>query len=569
MKKSPVIIAGTISAVLAASLWGGLFGVWRDKLDDLLFTTKPASTEIVIVAIDEASLQSIGQWPWPRAVFGRAINSLSSADMIGIDVNFKEKSGRGDADDDYLASALHDSNGKVVLSSEIGSDGGLILPLEKFAANSSHGPTNVIVSPDGVVRRVRFEQNGYPGFSWRIAMMRFIDSLGLPMRSAEPVRINYRGAGGTFTVLSFKDVLENKIPGDFSKDKIVLIGVTAVDLHDYHQTPFGIMSGIELQANAVQTIIDGAIFWSSDVVDILAVILLAILVTILAFRIKSFAKLGLSVIAVLAGYNLIVFLSFDKFFILDLFYPNLAVVLSVVVSVTFQYITTHKEKKFIQDSFSRYLAPQVVNELIKNPSRLRLGGERRNMTTLFSDIRGFTTISEKMSPEQLTKFINRYFTVMTQIVFDHGGVIDKYIGDAVMAFWGAPLNDDKHALHGILTALGMMAGLREFNRESERLGEPIIDIGIGVNSGYVTVGNMGSERRFNYTVLGDNVNLASRLEGLNKTYATNVIVSQATIGMLREEDIKKYSIVVRELGEVQVKGKEVTTKIYEIKSSVR
>jgi len=569
MKKSPVIIAGTISAVLAASLWGGLFGVWRDKLDDLLFTTKPASTEIVIVAIDEASLQSIGQWPWPRAVFGRAINSLSSADMIGIDVNFKEKSGRGDADDDYLASALHDSNGKVVLSSEIGSDGGLILPLEKFAANSSHGPTNVIVSPDGVVRRVRFEQNGYPGFSWRIAMMRFIDSLGLPMRSAEPVRINYRGAGGTFTVLSFKDVLENKIPGDFSKDKIVLIGVTAVDLHDYHQTPFGIMSGIELQANAVQTIIDGAIFWSSDVVDILAVILLAILVTILAFRIKSFAKLGLSVIAVLAGYNLIVFLSFDKFFILDLFYPNLAVVLSVVVSVTFQYITTHKEKKFIQDSFSRYLAPQVVNELIKNPSRLRLGGERRNMTTLFSDIRGFTTISEKMSPEQLTKFINRYFTVMTQIVFDHGGVIDKYIGDAVMAFWGAPLNDDKHALHGILTALGMMAGLREFNRESERLGEPIIDIGIGVNSGYVTVGNMGSERRFNYTVLGDNVNLASRLEGLNKTYATNVIVSQATIGMLSEEDIKKYSIVVRELGEVQVKGKEVTTKIYEIKSSVR
>jgi len=568
MKKSPVIIAGTISAVLAASLWGGLFGVWRDKLDDLLFTTKPASTEIVIVAIDEASLQSIGQWPWPRAVFGRAINSLSSADMIGIDVNFKEKSGRGDADDDYLASALHDSNGKVVLSSEIGSDGGLILPLEKFAANSSHGPTNVIVSPDGVVRRVRFEQNGYPGFSWRIAMMRFIDSLGLPMRSAEPVRINYRGAGGTFTVLSFKDVLENKIPGDFSKDKIVLIGVTAVDLHDYHQTPFGIMSGIELQANAVQTIIDGAIFWSSDVVDILAVILLAILVTILAFRIKSFAKLGLSVIAVLAGYNLIVFLSFDKFFILDLFYPNLAVVLSVVVSVTFQYITTHKEKKFIQDSFSRYLAPQVVNELIKNPSRLRLGGERRNMTTLFSDIRGFTTISEKMSPEQLTKFINRYFTVMTQIVFDHGGVIDKYIGDAVMAFWGAPLNDDKHALHGILTALGMMAGLREFNRESERLGEPIIDIGIGVNSGYVTVGNMGSERRFNYTVLGDNVNLASRLEGLNKTYATNVIVSQATIGMLSEEDIKKYSIVVRELGEAQVKGKEFATKIYEIKSSV-
>lgn len=158
---------------------------------------------------------------------------------------------------------------------------------------------------------------------------------------------------------------------------------------------------------------------------------------------------------------------------------------------------------------------------------------------------------------------------MTELVFRHGGVVDKYIGDAVMAFWGAPIDDTKHALHAVLTALDMMAGLYEVNRQNVELGEPVIDIGIGINSGEVVVGNMGSERRFNYTVLGDNVNLASRLEGLNKNYATNIIASQVTVSMLDPEEIKKYGIKFREISDVRVKGKEIPTKIYEIKSSTK
>lgn len=565
--RNQIIIAVTIFLVLVASMWGGFFGVWRDKLVDLLFTAKPASSDIVIVAIDEVSIQAIGQWPWPRSVFGSALNSLNSATAIGIDVNFKEPSGRGGADDDALVHALEAPGAYVVLSSEIGPRGDLILPIEKFKINSAQGFTNVVIPSDGVVRRFslyRDESSFNTSFAMEVAKVRWPSEQTLFRPLPRIRRINYRGPNETFASISFLDVVENKIPRDFFKNKIVLIGVTAPDLHDYHQTPFGIMSGVEIQANTIQTITDGAIFKSKKSVDALAVVVLVFVSVAAAFGIKSFPKLLLAEIIILIAYDLAAFLSFDRFFIVDLFYPNLAVILGAGVSVAFQYITTHKEKKFIQDSFSRYLAPQVVVELMKDPSRLRLGGERKTVTILFSDIRGFTTISEKMSPEHLTKFMNRYLTAMSQTVFDHDGVVDKYIGDAVMAFWGAPIDDDNHALHGVLAALDMMKRLEEFNRESERLGEPVIDIGIGLNSGEVTVGNMGSEKRFDYTVMGDNVNLASRLEGLNKTYATHIIISQATVDALGQYNIKRHSIDLHELGEVQVKGKAVLTKIYKI-----
>lgn len=407
--RGQIIIAGAISLVLAASLWGGFFGVWRDKLVDLLFTAKPASGDIVIIVVDEASIQAIGQWPWSRSVFGKAIANLNSAKVIGVDVNFKEPSGRGASDDDYLMRVLQTSSAKIVLSSEIEPGGNLILPIEKFKAHSSQGYTNVVVAPDGIVRRFHIKQNAYPSFALEVGRA-YERSFKEPPFYELPktTRINYRGPNKTFTAVSFKDVFENKIPADFFRDKIVLIGATVFDLHDYHQTPFGLMSGAEVQANVIQTILDGAIFQASNLIDTLVVILLAFAAAILAFWIKSFAKLILAVVAILAVYNMSAFLGFDGFFILDLFYPNLAIILSAGASVAFQYITTYKEKKFIQDSFSRYLAPEVVNELIKDPSRLKLGGERKAVTILFSDIRGFTSISEKMLPEQLTKFMNRY-----------------------------------------------------------------------------------------------------------------------------------------------------------------
>ncbi|MEK7151277.1 MAG: adenylate/guanylate cyclase domain-containing protein [Patescibacteria group bacterium] len=567
--RSQIWIAGIISLVLLLAFLSGSFGVFRDKLIDLLFTQKSASKDILIVAIDEASIQSIGQWPWPRSVFGRALAGLDGSRVVGIDVNFKENSGRGMIDDDYFVDAMRSSSVRIVISSEIRPDGNIILPLEKFRVDSLQGFANVSISPDGVVRRVKLRSDSNSSFALLIGGLFDVDISDYFSDYSEAIRINYRGKDGTFAKVSFKDVLENKIPASFLKDKIILIGATAIDLHDYHQTPVGLMSGVELQANAIQTILDRAIFTSSDLIDALVTLVLICFSVFLAFRIKSLAKLIVASILLLAIYNLAAFMSFDGFFVLDIFYPNLAIILAIGASISFQYVSTHKEKKFIQESFSRYLAPEVVGELIKDPSRLKLGGERKNITILFSDIRGFTSISEKMSPEQLTSFMNRYLSAMAEVVFRHGGVVDKYIGDAVMAFWGAPVADEKHALHGVLTALDMMSSLNEVNRKNKELGEPEINIGVGLNSGDVTVGNMGSERRFNYTVLGDNVNLASRLEGLNKNYETNIIISQATLSMLDQDDIKKYDIEFREIGDVQVKGKEIATKIYEIKNRTK
>ena len=247
---------------------------------------------------------------------------------------------------------------------------------------------------------------------------------------------------------------------------------------------------------------------------------------------------------------------------MDLFYPNLAIILSSATSVSWQYITTSREKRFIQESFSRYLAPEVVQELLEDPSRLKLGGERKTITILFSDIRGFTSLSEKLEPEKLTKILTRFLSAMSNVILESRGVIDKYIGDAIMAFWGAPLSDQEHATHALRAALQMSKALKSLNEEFKKENLPPLAIGIGINSGEVTVGNMGSEKRFDYTVIGDAVNLASRLEGLNKNYETEIIISGATKNMLNQKEIEKMGINFKELGQAQVKGKEEAVTIY-------
>ena len=204
------------------------------------------------------------------------------------------------------------------------------------------------------------------------------------------------------------------------------------------------------------------------------------------------------------------------------------------------------------------MAPEVINELMTDPSRLKLGGQRKELSILFSDIRDFTSISEKMDPEELTHFLGEYFSRMTAVVLEHRGVVDKYIGDAVMAFWGAPVPEKNHAKQAVATALVMAAELKKLNEENKQKGWPEIKIGIGINSGEVVVGNMGSEKRFDYTVIGDNVNLASRLEGLNKTYQTSILISESTA------DEVKNLFTLRELGVTQVKGRQAAVKIFEV-----
>jgi adenylate cyclase len=228
--------------------------------------------------------------------------------------------------------------------------------------------------------------------------------------------------------------------------------------------------------------------------------------------------------------------------------------------IAYRILTEEKEKKVIQGMFSNYVSKSIVDELIKHPEKLELGGEERNITVLFSDIRGFTTLSEKLTSQELVAHLNEYLSAMTDIIFKYEGTLDKYVGDEIMAFWNAPLEQENHAELACLAALEMMSKLHNLNENWPE--DRNLNIGIGMNTGLMTVGNMGSKSRMDYTLMGDNVNLGARLEGTNKIYGTNIIISELTYVEIKDQ------FICRELDNIRVKGKQKPVMIYEVMDKV-
>lgn len=389
-----------------------------------------------------------------------------------------------------------------------------------------------------------------------------LGDISIPTNEEGRMLINYRGPQKTFPHYSATDVIHGRVPADAFQGKIVLVGATAIGIYDIRVTPFDhVFPGLEVHANVIDSILKQDFLYRPNWVtlfDLLAIILIGVAMGIILPGVKALWG------ALAAGFILLALILSSKFIFqgvgawMNMTYPILNLVLTYLGITGYRYMTEEREKKKVRGAFQYYLTPSVVEQMLKNPEKLKLGGEKKDLTVLFSDIRGFTSISERMAPESLVKFLNEYLTKMTDIVFKYDGLLDKYIGDALMAIWGAPLDQPDHARRACFTALEMVEELRVLQEKWAAEGMPRLDIGIGINAGPMVVGNMGSERRFNYTVMGDSVNLGSRLEGLNKLYGTNVIVSEMTYERVRDE------ILGRELDSVRVKGKHQPVKIYEL-----
>ncbi|MDD2786057.1 MAG: adenylate/guanylate cyclase domain-containing protein [Patescibacteria group bacterium] len=576
----PLLVGLAVGVLCSAIFLTGALSTWSRRLTDRLYLPHPADARIVIVAIDDAAMARLGRWPWPRAIHGELIEKLSAAKplAIGYDVNFPEAS--DEENDKALAQALRDA-GNVVLPIELSlSISGskvmydttrVLTPIPLIATAAARlGHTNTPQDADGVVRRIPLYAVSSDGSKIPAFALQITDSLGSAeyafstlLACVKDVRliVNYPSAPHRgFVTVSAADVIDGKVDPSVFADHIVMVGATAPDLHDEQLVPTSVsqpMPGIEIHASILNTLLQqNYLSELPSIVVVLWLLLVGLLLGLIIPRLKVRWSIPLALALWLV--SLIgSFVLFDRGWIADVLWPTITVILGFAAVALERRISAEQQKREIRSAFSHYVTSSVVESILADPSKLKLGGERRKMTVLFSDIRGFTTISEGLKPDKLVEFMNKYLTRMTDEVFKHEGVLDKYIGDAVMAFWNAPLDQADHAKRAVETALDMLAALKEMNAQ-KLFGDVTIKIGVGVNTGDMVVGNMGSQERFDYTVIGDSVNLGSRLESLTKEYGVSLLVTDATRSELNN------SYLVRSIDLVAVKGKKEPVKIFEV-----
>ena len=555
------------------------------------------SQNIGIVTIDEKSIEKYGQWPWKRDVLADLIIKLreQGAGVIVIPILFSEEDRLGG--DDALTSVLEYG----IVIAQVGTNninknsvprgvakinnplpflfewGGMLGPIELFGKNASGvGVSNTAPEIDGVTRRIpllmKIGENIYPAMAIEVIRV----AVGAPsyqVKSGDAGIIAMRVPGFD----TIKTDANSRIwlrwnkdyetisasEEDFSKfeGKTVIIGMSAEGLAGIIATPIGERYGYELTASTLDTVLEGKNIERIDVSFLLELVASFVLgiILILITRFLPYWVIG---IKLLSWYIAAVWLS-HYFFTTHLMLVDVSWILVTITIVGFhsvflRFILEFKLKQQIRKQFEHYLEPKMVKKLQQNPDLLKLGGETKELTFLFCDIRGFTPISEKYqtNPQGLTVVINKFLTPMTDIIMKNEGTIDKYMGDCIMAFWNAPIDTPKHKQLAVKSALEMIKKLKELN-DSQGFGEGNkLNIGIGINSGKAVVGNMGSEQRFDYSVLGDAVNLASRLEGVSKNYDATLIVGEDTV-----KDISKL-FSFRKLDDVQVKGKSNKVAIY-------
>jgi adenylate cyclase len=621
-KKGLIFIAIGISAILLTVLLYFLKPDALNSIDLKLRDTRfrlrgslEPDNRVIIVAIDAKSIDELGRWPWKRSVIADLIEGLSQAKAIGLDIVFSEPS--DPLSDKKLSRIINNSRnviaGYYLRDEETTIDNSSLLnlkdsrikliktkgdivaiPVREYpygelnisSIKATAGFFNVIPDEDGLYRKANllllFQGDLYPSLALQAVrlyknqpILLELEEYGIasliighekvPCDESGLLTINYYGKGGTFKTISAVDVIKKRISPDQFKDRIIFIGATEIGISDIRNTPLDpVMPGVEIHATVASNILSGHYLIYNAWVAGLDILFIGLPVLVLVFLIsktqRTVYSLAFFILITTGTYSLNLWLFKTYLFNLSMIYPLSSLLLSYITSEAYRNIVIEKKSRFLKRAFSSYVSPELVNIILRNPDLLRLGGEKRTITVLFSDIRDFTTLSEALEPERLVSLLNNYLDPMTKIVLKHKGMLDKYIGDAIMAIYNAPVDLEDHPQKALLTGLEMLKELKRLNEEFKRKGLPEINIGIGINTGEAITGNMGTEVRFDYTAIGDTVNLASRLEGLNKFYGTRIIISSTTY-----EGIKSRSdFYMRELDFIRVKGKKEPVRIYEV-----
>ncbi len=571
----------------------------------LLGLSPEAHKDILVVTIDEQSVNKFGRWPWDRKVTGDLISRLKDADIVALDIVFSETT--TPEEDRYLADRIADAGNVIggfffrsratetiteealssledcaVVRVEMLSDG---TDLEEFYYSEVNIPEvsgetlscaffNIFPDVDGLFRHyplayiykgdifpslamqtmrnylnedieIKLDQNGIHEF--KLGDFRITDKNYLTINYYPAVR-----------QISAVDVIKGNIPSSFFKDKIILIGSTEMGVYDMRATPVDpVMPGVFIHYTALSNFLKKEFLHSSTPADIALIVVSLLITAIVSLGSGIFRRMPLYI-----GIFIADFVAVNTLFIRNLLWIHLTIPIlsSLLLAIVLEIITFVKagaQAAGVKKAFSSYVSPEVVKHIVNNPDNLKLGGEEREVTVLFSDIRGFSSISETLPPHRLVYLLNRIFDPMTEAIINNRGLLDKYIGDEIMAIFNAPVDVENHPEMACRAALEMMGKLNEVNGIFRKEELPVIDMGIGINTGPATVGNMGSGLRFDYTAIGDTVNLASRLEGMNKEYRTDIIVSSIVTEKCR-------NFLFRKIDKVRVKGRAAPEIIYEL-----
>jgi adenylate cyclase len=549
------------------------FQTLNSKLSDTLYSRNEAREDIVIIGIDEKSVDLLGRFStWKRGYYASLLEQLSdsSPKIIIFDIFFKN-SDLNDADLSF--SEKIKEIGNVILVSLL-VDQTEQLPHHIFAESSKTGFSIATPDSDGIHRRTPLikknkEKVHLNSLAYEAYLKLGGSETDIPFDKDGQILINYFAEPFGYKIISFVDVLKGNVPKEEFDGKIVFVGLTSFfEVQDYALTPKSnkvYMSGVEVHANILQTLLDEKYLKEQNKISqYLEILLLSILSVLLI----NFTKLRFSIVVgllMIPFFILILKISYQNGLLLKTIEPLLTLTLSYILAFAYRYFISDKQGRELKSAFSKYVSEELVEKISKNPDLVKLGGEKRIVTVFFMDIKDSTSYSEKIEITKWVKQLNEYFTVMESIIKARGGTLDKFEGDAIMGFFGAPFEQKDQVIRAFLSALDMKEALEKLHEKWSKEGLPLIEFRMGINTGEAIVGNIGSINRFDYTVMGDTVNTASRMEGsVNKTYNTKII----SANFEKYCDINQLNqfILLREIDCAVLLGKSEATRLYEVYS---